>query len=327
MKAIVCRALSGIDDLRYEDVARRAVRNGEVRIRVHGAGINYPDTLKVRGLYQVHPTLPWIPGGEVAGVVSEVGEDVHGVLPGDRVLGVSDAQGGGFAQEIVLPAHRVLRIAKGMTFVEAAALPVVYGTALYALHQRGGLQAGEHLLVLGAAGGVGLAAVQLGKAMGAHVIAAASTEAKRKLALAHGADEVVDYTAPDWRHAVRDLTAGEGADVIFDPVGGDAFDEAVRCTAWMGRYLVIGFSSGRIPALRANHPLLKSYDLRGVRYELWRDRCWEQARANLEQVLLWHGEGRVRPHVSITYPLEQAVPAMQRMVARDVTGKIVLAPD
>jgi NADPH2:quinone reductase len=166
----------------------------------------------------------------------------------------------------------------------------------------------------------------VGKALGARVIAAASSEEKRQMALAHGADDTVDYTRPDWRNVVRDMTNSEGVDVVYDPVGGDAFDEAIRCVAWMGRYLVIGFSSGRIPTLGVNHPLLKSYDVRGVRYDVWRDRSWDQARANLMQVLAWYDKGLIRPQIGATYPLEQATEAMSSLMNRQVKGKIVLVP-
>ncbi len=327
MKAIVCREFTGVDGLRYESVDSREPRRGEVKVRVLGAGMNFPDTLKVQGLYQVKPALPWIPGGEVAGVVSEWGPGVEGLSIGDRVMGVSDMTGGGFAQEIVLARERLLPFQDSLSFVEAAAIPVVYGTVLYALRQRAQLLPGETLLVLGAAGGVGLAAVQVGKAMGARVMAAASTESKRQLAKEQGADDVINYADPGWRDAVLRLTEGKGADVIFDPVGGDAFDEAIRCVAWSGRYLVVGFASGRIPTVKVNHPLLKNYDLRGVRYDVWRDQNWDQARANLEQVLQWNLAGLVRPYVSATFPFAEAAMAMRKMIGREVDGKIVLVPE
>jgi NADPH2:quinone reductase len=326
VKAVVCRALTGIEALRCERITPPQLHAGEVRIDVHAAGVNFPDILKARGLYQVTPALPWVPGAEVAGVVSEIGEGVCNVIPGERIMGVASAKGGGFAEQIVLSADRVFPIRQDMSFAQAAAIPVAYGTALYALKQRGELKPAEQLLVLGAAGGVGLAAVQLGKAIGARVIAAASTEEKRQMALAHGADDVVDYTLPGWRNSVLELTGSLGVDVIYDPVGGDVFDEAIRCTAWMGRYLVVGFSSGRIPSLSVNHPLVKGYDLRGVRYDVWRDRCWRQAQSNLRQVLDWCGEGRIRPHVDATYPLEQAVTALRSLMTRQAKGKIVLLP-
>jgi NADPH2:quinone reductase len=324
MKAIVCHAFGPVDTLRQEDLPSRPLPAGTVRIRVHAAGVNFPDSLKVEGQHQIKPDLPWIPGSETGGVVTECGAGVTGLKPGDRVMGVSRMDGGGFADEIVLPHERVFLLPAAMSFGEAAATPVVYGTSIYALKQKGRLQPGESLLVLGAAGGVGLATVQLGKAMGARVIAAASTPAKRELARAHGADEVIDYTQPDWRLVLKDMTDGKGVDLVYDPVGGDAFDEAVRCMAFDGRYLVIGFTAGRIPTLKVNMPLVKGYDLVGVRYDVFRDTCWPQARINLEQVLRWYDEGKVRPLVSARYPLDRVVEAMQSITSRQVTGKVVL---
>lgn len=328
MKAIVCRHFGPVDQLAYDDVPPRPLRGQDVRIAVRAAGVNFPDSLKVEGRHQIKPALPWIPGSETGGIVREVGAEVVGLAPGDRVMAVSDAGGGGFAEEIVVDAQRVFRLPEGMSFAEAAATPVVYGTTLYALKQRGRLVPGEWLLVLGAAGGVGLATVQLGKALGARVIAAASTPEKRALCLAHGADHAVDYTVPGWRDEVKGLTDGRGVDLAYDPVGGDAFDEAVRCMAFDGRYLVIGFTSGRIPAIQVNYPLVKGFDLLGVRYDVWRDGSWPEARANLAQVLALYAQGRVRPLVSATYPLADAVDAMKRITARQITGKVVLVtPD
>lgn len=324
MKAIVCRAFAPVDQLSLEDMPSRPLRANEVRVHVRAAGVNFPDSLKVEGQHQIKPELPWVPGSETGGVVDEVGSSVTGFKHGDRVMGVSEAIGGGFAQEIVLPDQRVFHLPDALTFEQAAAVPVVYGTSLYALKQKGRLQPGETLLVLGAAGGVGLATVQLGKAMGARVIAAASTEAKRLLTLEHGADAVIDYTLPDWRAEVKQLTGGKGADVVYDPVGGDAFDEAVRAVAFDGRYLVIGFTAGRIPTLKVNMPLVKGYDLVGVRYDVWRDGWWADARKNLDDVLALCAQGKLRPLVSATYPLEDAARAMQSITGRQITGKVVL---
>ena len=324
MKAIVCRAFAPVDQLRCEDMPEAALATGEVRVAVKAAGVNFPDSLKAEGLHQIKPPLPWIPGSESAGVVIETGPGCHRFRVGDRVMGVSKADGGGFAEQIVLPEERLFALPPSMGFEEAAATPVVYGTSLYALKQRAHIQPGESLLVLGAAGGVGLATVQLGKALGARVIAAASTDEKRALALSHGADHAVDYTQPDWREAVKALTGGRGVDVVYDPVGGDAFDEAVRAIGWMGRYLVIGFTAGRIPTLKVNMPLVKGYDVLGVRYDVWRDGWWREAQANLEQVLAWYPEGKVRPLVSARYPLDSAVEALRHITSRQVTGKVVL---
>lgn len=325
MQAIVCRAFGPVDGLRLERVPAPALQPHEVRVQVHAAGVNFADALRAEGRYQVRPPLPWVPGSEVGGVVAEVGRDVATLRAGDRVMGIAPAHGGGYAEQIVLDAARVLPLPAGVGFEAAAATPVAFGTSLYALRQRGRLAAGDTVLVLGAAGGVGLAAVQLAKAMGARVIAAASSADKRALALAQGADDTVDYTQADWRLQVRALTQDCGVDVVYDPVGGDAFDEAVRCMAWGGRYLVVGFTAGRIPALPVNLPLLKGYDLVGVRYDVWRDGWWPEARANLEQVLAWQAEGRFAPVVSARFALADAVAALQAVTGRQVTGKAVLA--
>ncbi|MGE0098018.1 MAG: NADPH:quinone oxidoreductase family protein [Hydrogenophaga sp.] len=327
MKAIVCQAFAPVDQLAYLDQPSRPLASGEVRVAIKAAGVNFPDSLKVEGLHQIKPTLPWIPGSETAGVVTEVASDVTRFKAGDRVMAVSSADGGGFSQEIVLPQERIFRLAPHMSFEAAAAVPVVYGTTLYALKQRGQLRPGEWVLVLGAAGGVGLATVHLAKAMGARVIAAASTPQKRDLTLEHGAEHAVDYTQPDWRLKVKELTAGKGVDVVYDPVGGDAFDEAVRAIGWGGRYLVIGFTSGRIPMLKINMPLVKGYDVIGVRYDVWRDGWWSEARTNLEQVLAWCAEGKFQPLVSASYPLADAVQALRSITSRQTSGKVVLVND
>lgn len=322
-QAIVCHAFAPVDQLRFEAQPVRPLAAGQVRIAIRAAGVNFPDSLKVEGRYQIRPELPWIPGSELAGVVLETAPDVASVQVGERVMGLSP-NGGAYAQQIVLPAERALVLPPAIGFAEAAALPIVYGTSLYALRRRARLQAGQSLLVLGAAGGVGLAAVQLGRTLGARVIAAASTQAKRELALDQGASHAIDYTRSDWRHEVKTLTEGRGVDVVFDPVGGDAFDEAVRTIGWDGRYLVVGFTSGRIPTLQVNMPLVKGFDVVGVRYDSWRNDWWPEARADLEHLLAWCAQGHFKPLVSASYPLSQAVAAMRRVTQRQITGKVVL---
>lgn len=322
-KAIVCRAFAPVEQLRYEEVDQPALASGQVRVAIRAAGVNFPDSLKAEGRYQIKPTLPWVPGSEMAGVVVETAPGVSTVKLGDRVMGLS-VNGGGYAQHIVLPEERALQLPPDIGFDHAAALPIVYGTSLYALRHRARLQAGESMLVLGAAGGVGLAAVQIGKALGAHVIAAASTPEKRELALGHGASRAIDYTRPDWRHEVKALTGGRGVDVVYDPVGGDAFDAAVRAIGWGGRYLVVGFAAGRIPTLQVNMPLIKGFDIVGVRYDTWRNGWWRQARADLEQVLAWCAAGEFKPLVSARYPLHRAVEAMRSVTGRQATGKVIL---
>jgi len=324
MKAIVCAEFGPVENLQLQDLPARPLASGEIRIAVKAAGVNFPDSLKVEGKYQLKPALPWIPGSETGGLVVETAPDAAGFSVGDPVMGVGTSAGGGYAEEIVLAQERVFALPPSLSFVDAAAIPVVYGTSLYALRQRARLQQGETLLVLGAAGGVGLAAVQLGKAMGARVIAAASTPAKREIALKNGADHAVDYTRPNWREQVKALTAGRGADVVYDPVGGDIFDEAIRAIGWMGRYLVIGFTAGRIPTLAVNMPLVKGFDLVGVRHDVWRDGWWHEARQNFDQILAWCEQGLLRPVVSARYPLAQASDAMRSITNRQITGKVVL---
>lgn len=324
MKAIVCHAYGPVDALRWECAELPPVRRGEVKIAVRAAGVNFADTLKVQGKHQVKPPLPWTPGAEVAGLVLQAGEGVEHLQAGDRVLGVPDNRAGGFAEAVVLQAERVLRIPAELSLEKAAALPAAYGTALYALKQRGRVTAGDRVLVLGAAGGVGLAAVQIAVAIGAEVIAGASTESKRELALQHGASVSVDYTKAEWRKEVLEFAGPAGIQAVFDPVGGHVFDEAVRTVGWGGRYLVVGFAAGRIPELKMNHPLVKGYDVVGVRYDVWRDRFWGEARNNLEQILAWCSEGRVRPVVARTEPLPKAVEALTAIAGREVVGKLVL---
>ncbi|MGI4815705.1 MAG: NADPH:quinone oxidoreductase family protein [Janthinobacterium lividum] len=299
------------------------LKAGEVRIEVHAAGLNYPDALLVQGLYQVKPDLPFVPGYEVAGVVIEKAADVAGYQVGDRVIAIPNR--GAWAEEIVVAADRLMAMPAAMSFAEGAAMPMVYGTSLYSLKQRGELKPGETLLVIGAGGGVGLAAVEIGRAMGARVLAAASTEEKRQLARAHGADETIDYTKERLRDAVKRLTDGRGADVIFDPVGGDAFDEAIRSIAWVGRLLIIGFASGRIATLPTNLPLLKNCDVRGVTYGPWRNREPAEGLKNFEQLFDWYRAGKIKPQVTASYPLERTGAALQDIMDRRVTGKIVLA--
>jgi len=324
VKAIVCREFGPIEGLCWQDTELEPASAGEVRVAVHAAGVNFADTLKVQGKHQTKASLPWIPGAEVAGVILEAGEGVEDIRPGERVIGVPDNRAGGFAEELVLPAERVLRIPADLSFVQAAALPASYGTALYALKQRGRFASDDWVLVLGAAGAVGLAATQIAAVMGARVIAGAGTADKRELAIQHGARYALDYTKQGWREQVLEITGSTGVQLVFDPVGGDAFDEAIRTVGWGGRYLVIGFAAGRIPTLKMNHPLVKGYDVVGVRYDVWRDRFWPQARENLAQIVAWCSEDKLRPVVSRTEPLSHAVEALTAIANRETAGKLVL---
>ena len=322
MKAMLCKVLGPPESLSLTEMPSVPVGKGQVRVAVHAAGVNFPDTLIIAGKYQFKPALPFAPGHEIAGVVSEVGEGVGAYKVGDRVIGMCGH--GGYADEIVLDTANLLPMPKNMSFNEGAAFTMTYGTSYYALKQRGDLKKGETLLVLGAAGGVGLTAVELGHVMGARVIAAAGSDAKLAITKKYGATGLVNYTTAKMRDAVKELTDGKGADVIYDAVGGDAFDEAIRCINWLGRLLVIGFASGRIPSLPANLALLKSCDVRGVFYGAWRGRDPQDAAQNFKELLQMFADGKLHPHVSMTFPLEKAADAMKALLSRQATGKVVI---
>jgi NADPH2:quinone reductase len=292
-----------------------------VRIAVHAAGVNFPDILIIQGKYQYKPEFPFSPGGEVSGRVVEVGAKVGHVRPGDRVM--AGMTYGGFAEEVVAPAGRVLKLPDWLDLTVAAGIGLTYGTSYYALKDRAELKPGETLLVHGAAGGVGLAAVELGKAMGARVIATAGGAAKLKAVAEHSADETIDYTH-GFRDRVRELTGGNGADVIYDPVGGDVFDQSLRCIAWGGRLLVVGFASGRIPEAPANLALLKGCSVVGVFWGSWIQRDPRPNAENFKQIFAWMKEGRLRPHISHRFPLARAADAINALIERKVIGKAIV---
>ena len=260
---------------------------------IHAAGVNFPDTLIIEGKYQIKPPFPFSPGGEAAGVIASVGDKVSHLKPGDRVMGLTGY--GSFAEKIAVDASRILPIPKNMDFVTAAGFSMTYGTSMHALKQRADLKPGETLLVLGASGGVGLAAVEIGKAMGARVIAAASSAEKLEVARAAGADELINYTEVSLKDAVKELTKGQGADVIYDPVGGDLFDQAVRSINWKGRLLVVGFASGRIPEFPVNLALLKGSSIVGVFWGAFAAREPQTNRENFEELFAWFSEGKLKP--------------------------------
>ena len=322
MKAVLCHAFGSPDDLRLEEIVSPPVSAGEVRIRVRACGVNFPDILLVQGLYQLQPPFPFSPGLEVAGDVIEVGAGVEAPRVGDRVIGTM--MYGGFAEEVVTPAALTLPMPAVMSYEHGAGFPLVYGTAHVGLAHRAQLQAGEILLVLGAAGGVGLAAVELGRKLGARVIAAASTPEKLALAHAYGADQTINYTSENLRDRIKDLTSGAGADVVFDPVGGDLFDQAVRRIAWEGRYLVIGFASGRIPSLPANIALLKNASLVGLFWGAYLQRDPAVIRDSFAQLMQWYAAGALKPHIHETFPLDEAPAALRALMERRALGKIVL---
>jgi NADPH:quinone reductase len=321
MKAVLCKAYGPPESLVLEEIAAPPMRDDGVRIRVHAAGVNFPDLLIIQGKYQFKPEFPFSPGGEVSGEVLEVGAQVGHVRPGDRVM--AGMTFGAFAEEVVAPAGRVIKLPDGFDMDAAAGIGLTYGTSFYALKDRGELRPGETLLVHGAGGGVGLAAVEIGKAMGARVIATAGSPEKLKVVADHGADEVIDYS-DGFRERVRELTDGKGADVIYDPVGGDVFDQSLRCINWGGRLLVVGFASGRIPEAPANLALLKGCSIVGVFWGAWLQRDPAGNAKNFEQLFAWLAEGRLRPHISHRFPLARAAEAINALAERKVIGKAIV---
>jgi NADPH2:quinone reductase len=323
MKALLCRELGSIDNLEIGEVPSPPMGAGQVRVGVKAAGVNFPDILMAEGKYQVKPDLPFIPGLEVAGEVLECADGVTHVKPGDRVMAFA-RRGGGYGSEILLPAGIVTPIPDSMDFVTAAAFPVAYGTAHFALIHRGKLQAGETLLVLGATGGVGIAAIEIGKMLGARVIAAASSAKKLAVAMEHGADDGIDYRTESLRDRVKELTDGKGADVVFDPVGGDAFTQSVRCIAWEGRILVIGFASGDIPKVATNMILVKNFSTVGVVFGEHSWRYPDESRDRLTSIIPEVAAGRLNPRIWKAYPLAEATTALRAIQDRQVIGKMVL---
>ena len=322
MKAVLCKQYGPPESLVVEDLPSPRAGEGEVVVSVRAASVNFPDVLIIQNKYQFKPPLPFSPGSELAGQVKEVGAGVRGVRPGDRVIAYTTY--GAFAEEVKVEAARLLPIPEGMDFPSAAAFLLTYGTSDHALRDRGALKAGETLLVLGAAGGVGIAAIEIGKALGARVIACASSADKLEVCRQHGADAVIDYTQEDLRQRIKELTAGNGADVVYDPVGGPYTELALRSTAWRGRLLVVGFAAGEIPKIPLNLALLKGCAIVGVFWGDWARREPQPFAASLRQIMTWFREGRLKPHVSATFPLAQAAEALKLMAARQVKGKVVL---
>ncbi|HSN99395.1 MAG TPA: NADPH:quinone oxidoreductase family protein [Candidatus Nanopelagicales bacterium] len=322
MKAVLCKELGPPERLVVEELPGLSAGKDQVVIEVHAASVNFPDLLIIEGKYQFKPPLPFSPGSEVAGVVKEVGAGVTGLRPGDRVIG--SAIWGGYAEEVAIDAARVIPVPEGVDLVTASALLTAYGTSHHALVDRAGLRAGETLVVLGAAGGVGLAAVMIGKALGARVIACAGSDEKLEVCRQHGAHEVVNYAREDLKERLKQLTAGEGADVIYDPVGGPFAEPALRSIAWKGRYLVVGFAAGDIPRVPLNLVLLKGCQIVGVFWGAFSMREPERFREGIAELRAWLRDGRLRPFVSKTYPLERAADALRDMAERKVTGKVVL---
>ena len=312
------------DELRVSEIPEPEVRPGTLQIDVRAAGCNFFDILIVQGKYQVKPAFPFTPGGEISGVVREVGEGVEGFAVGDRVLAWTGS--GGFAETAVFPASNARLLPDKMSFEEGAAIPIIYPTSYAALIYRANLQAGETLLVHAAAGGVGSAALQIGKALGARVIATVGGAEKAEIARENGADEVIDYRADDFVDRVNEITDGRRADVIFDPVGGDIFDRSLKCIAWNGRLIVVGFASGRIPELKANRILLKNIAVTGVHWGAYADNEPEKVPETFEGLFALHREGKIKPLIFNTYALEDLPSALAELASRKTHGKLIITP-
>lgn len=324
MKAVRCTAWGPPNSLVLEDLPDLVPGPGELLVDVKAAGVNFPDVLTVQGRYQVRPPLPFTPGNEFAGVVRAVGPDVTDFAPGQNVIGFTRT--GAFAEQAVAPASAFLPVPAGMDYDIAAAITLTYGTSYHAVVDRGALQPGETMLVLGAAGGVGLAAIEIGKTLGARVIAAASSAEKLAVCKAHGADVLIDYEKEDLREAIRAATDGRGPDVVYDPVGGKYSEPALRSIAWRGRHLVVGFAAGEIPRLPWNLMLLKGASVVGV---FWGDFTRKERAAHLAamaRITAWIAEGKLTPLVSRRYPLADTAQALDDMAARKVIGKVIITP-
>ncbi|WP_336366218.1 NADPH:quinone oxidoreductase family protein [Marinobacter sp. C2H3] len=322
MKAILCKEYGPADTLVIEDVPSPEAKGRGVKVRVRAAGLNFPDTLIIENKYQIKPPLPFSPGGEMAGEVIAVGDQVTRFKPGDRVAGLTGY--GAFAEEVIVPEQNLLPVPDAMSDEKAAAFTMVYGTSYYALKQRANLQPGETLLVLGASGGVGLATVELGKAMGARVIAAASSADKLAIAQAAGADEVINYSEENLKDAAKRLTNSKGVDVIYDPVGGEYTEQALRAMAWNGRHLIIGFAAGDIPKIPANLTLLKGCSVVGVFWGDFTRREPEVSAQNMVDLMGLFAEGKIDPKISAVYPFEDYAQALGALTGRKATGKVVL---
>ena len=322
MKAVLCKAFGPPESLVVEDITSPTPGPGEVVISVKAASVNFPDVLIIENKYQVKPPLPFSPGSELAGVVKAVGDGVAAFKPGDRVMAITGY--GAFAEEVKTEARRLLAIPPGMDFATAAAFGLTYATSEHALVDRGALKAGETLLVLGAAGGVGLAAIEIGKILGARVIACASTDDKLAVCRAHGADDTINYVTDDLRERIKALTSGTGPDVVYDPVGGPYTEPALRSIAWRGRLLVVGFAAGDIPKIPLNLTLLKGCSIVGVFWGEFTRREPERFAEAMQRLDRWYADGKLKPHVSETFPLERAADALTLMANRQVKGKVVL---
>ncbi|MCW5682565.1 MAG: NADPH:quinone oxidoreductase family protein [Xanthobacteraceae bacterium] len=324
MKAVLCVRYGGPEALEIRDIPEPVAGKGEVVVKIAAAALNFFDTLIIQGKYQYKPDMPFSPASEFSGTVESVGEGVTGFKPGDRVIG--NIPTGAAREKIAVPARALISVPDGLELEKGAGLIVTYGTTIHALKDRAKLKPGETLAVLGASGGVGLAAVELGKVLGAKVIACASSPEKLAFAKQHGADELIDYSKEDLKERLKTLTNGKGVDVIYDPVGGDFAEAALRSIAWEGRFLVIGFAAGEIPKIPLNLALLKGCDIVGVFWGAFAQRNPEANRQHISDIAKWTSEGKLSAHLDAKYKLDDAVEAFRAIAQRKVKGKIVLVP-
>jgi NADPH2:quinone reductase len=322
MQAIVCHELTGPAALRLDEVPEPRPGPGQVRVRVRACGVNFADSLITRGQYQKQPAPPFTPGFEVSGEVMELGTGVGGIAIGDRVIAMTPH--GGYAEQVIADIERCVPMPAAMSWEHGAAFPVVFGTSHLALWHRARLRAGETLVVHGASGGVGLTAVAIGKQLGATVIATANGPEKLQVARAHGADHLIDSGQEDLRTRIKEFTDGRGADVVYDPVGGELFTASLRSIAFEGRILIIGFAGGAVPQIPANHLLVKNVDVIGVNWPAYVELNPQVMTESFRTLMQWYLDGAIKPHVSATYPLAQAVEALNQVVTRKSTGKIVI---
>lgn len=324
MKAILCTKPGAPDDLQFTDIPDPVAGPGEAVVKIAAAALNFFDTLIIADKYQVKPAYPFSPAAEFSGTIESLGAGVTGFAPGERVMGYM--RYGAARERVTVNAAQLVKIPEGLDFDRAAGLSVIYGTTYYALKDRGHLKAGETLAVLGAAGGTGLSAVELGKLMGARVIACASTDEKCDFARKHGADETINYTTQDLKAELKRLGGARGIDVVYDPIGGNYSEAALRSLAWEGRFLVIGFAAGEIPKIPLNLALLKSCDIVGVQWGGFTERFPEKHSENMKQIVRWVADGKLSVHVHAVYPLADTPRALKDIAARKVMGKAIIRP-
>ena len=322
MKAIVCNEWCKPEDLKVSEIKNPTVDDNSVRVEIYASGVNFPDVLIVQGKYQYKPPFPFSPGSEVAGIISEIGKNVKSLKVGDKVMAVTGH--GAFAEEICVPEDKITLVPESMDFITAASMSLTYGTSSYALFQRANIKENDVVLIHGATGGVGITAIEISKAVGAKVIATASTDEKLKIAKEYGADYCINYSQNEFKDKVKEYTDGKGANIIYDPVGGEVFNQSLRCIAWNGIILVIGFASGTIASAPTNLPLLKNCSIVGVFWGAWREREPNGHNLNMEKILKWWKENKVKPKVSKVFNLEDTKYALQALINREVIGKAVI---